>query len=105
MEYFKGERSVHEAAAENVESITHADGVAWLKAVLEVKPGYRGVVPLWTQLSLQALSEGPDGFKALDVAKAVGLPGVSSDDQLYAVFARWRDQMVFDPVTGEVLAV
>jgi len=102
-EYFKGVESVQEAAAENTRSIGLSDGIDWLKAVLEVNPRFRGVVPMWTQLALQGLTE--EDFNKTEVALAIGVPGVGQTDvkRHLEAFAKWRDQVVWDFASGEQL--
>jgi hypothetical protein len=91
-DFFADTPTVHQAAEDNTASITQADGLAWLKAVLELRPHYRQSVPMWTQLALCALRD--EGLKDTEIAEQLGIT-------IRAEFvARWRNANSFDPLTG-----
>lgn len=89
--YFRDDPNIPRAAADNAASITQADGLNILRAMLETNPDYQGTVPLWTQLALVGLRS-----------------DLQSNDELRPLFnnisnhrlRRWRQQQVFDPLTG-----
>lgn len=74
----------HAKAEANAASITEDDAFAMMTVI---RQNYRGVIPLYSQLWLQA-SPLTDG----EIAKALGI-------KAHRVF-RWRNVTNFDPVTG-----
>lgn len=69
----------------NARSITLDDGLAWLRALLVIRPAYGGSVPQWTQMALRQ--------SRITAAELGVRPGVLS---------QWRGNTRFDPLMGGI---
>lgn len=101
LNHFGSNPDVQEAAEANGFSINQADGLAWLKAVLEIQPHYRGPVPMWTSFALCGAWEDA-GMKDEPVVAGLGLAGAMGVGEAEAVrrCRYWRHQLEFEPLTG-----
>lgn len=99
--FFETTPSIQQAAQDNASTITQADGLAWIKAVLELRPNYRGTVPLWTQLALCGLHD-DEQMSDADIAIQLNLTGQMGVSSEYAarLVTRWRHALIFEPLTG-----
>lgn len=97
LDYFKDTPSVLQGAQNNAASITQADGLAWLKAVINVRPHYHGTVPLWTKFALNGLPHNAEEVAdLLNLHNSMGIAKTTAS----GLVRRWRTQEVFDPLTG-----
>lgn len=70
-------------AQQNAASISLDDGLAWIRAMLVLRPNYGGSVPQWTQMALR---------ESQITAAELGVKPL--------ILSRWRSKTGFDPLIG-----
>lgn len=102
--FFAETPSVLAAAEANRHSMTLADGLIWIKAVLELNPKYSGSVPLISNLAVTGLSR-DDGMSDAAIAAVLTISddfGGGTKGRAGRLVGKWRKTVLFDILSGDL---